>query len=122
MAFNVGEEIKARPSIISIGNTALKNVRAFKYLRHMIINTDDNQSNFLNFRISSTYQKWNKLKHVLTDRRIKMTTRTIILEACVSSRLLYSAQAWELYACELRKIESIWINFFKANGCTWFQA
>ena len=59
MAFNVDEEIKARPSIISIGDTALKNVRAFKYLGHMIINTDDNKSNFLNFRISSAYQKWN---------------------------------------------------------------
>ena len=33
-----------------------KNVRAFKYLGQMIINTDDNQFNFLNFRISSAYQ------------------------------------------------------------------
>ena len=113
MAFNVDEEIKTRPSIISIGDTALKNVRGFKYLGHMIINTDDNKSNFLNFRISSAYQKWNELKQVLTDKRIKMTTRTIILEACVRSRLLYSVQAWELYACELRKIESIWHNFLR---------
>ena len=42
-----------------------------------------------------------------------MTTRTIILEACVRSRLLYSVQGWELYACELRKIESIWHNFLR---------
>ena len=33
-----------------------------------------------------------------------MTTRTKILEACVRSRLLYSVQAWELYAFELRKM------------------
>ena len=42
-----------------------------------------------------------------------MTTRTIILEACVRSRLLYSVQAWELYACELRNIESIWHNVLR---------
>ena len=59
MAFNVDEEIKSRPSFISTGDVALKNVCAFKYLAHMIINTDDNQFNFLNFRISSAYQKWN---------------------------------------------------------------
>ena len=53
MAFNVDQEIKARPSIISIGDTALKNVRAFKFTEHMIINTDDNHFNILNFRISS---------------------------------------------------------------------
>ena len=42
-----------------------------------------------------------------------MTTRTIILEACVRSCLLYSFQAWELYECELRNIESIWHNFLR---------
>ena len=60
-----------------------------------------------------------ELKHVLTDRRIKMTTRTKNLEACVLSRLLYSVLAWELYACELRKIESIRHNVLRkmvANG------
>ena len=113
MAFNVDEEIKSRPSHISIGDVALKNVRAFKYLGHMIINTDDNQPNFLNFRIPSEYQKWNDLKHVLTDWRVKMTTRTQILEACISSRLLYSVQAWELSSRELNKIESIWHNFLR---------
>ena len=113
MAFNVDEETKTKPSLISIGDTAIKNVCAFKYLGHMIVNTVDNQSNFLNFQISSAHQKWNELKHVLTDMRIKMTTRTKILEACVRSRLLYSVQAWELSASELRKIESIWHNFLR---------
>ena len=113
MAFNVDEELKSRPSLISIGDVALKNVRAFKYLGHMIVNTDDNQYNFLNFRIASAYQKWNDLKHVLTDRRVKMNTRTKILEACIRSRLLYSVQAWQLSARELKKIESIWHNFLR---------
>ena len=107
MAFNVGEEIKTKPSLISIGDVALANVCSFKYLGHMIINNNDDPSHYLNFRISSAYQKWNEIKHVLTDKRIFLSSRIKILEACIRSRLLYSVQAWELSANELRKIESI---------------
>ena len=48
-----------------------------------------------------------------------MSTRIKLLEACVRSRLLYSAQSWDLSASELRKIESIWHGFLRkmiANG------
>jgi exonuclease III len=113
MAFNVDEEIKTKPSLISVGDVALKNVRSFKYLGHMIKNTDEDPSHFLNFRISSAFQKWNELKHILTDRKILMSTRAKILEACVRSRLLYSVQAWKLTAQELKKIESIWFSFLR---------
>ena len=113
MAFNVEEEIKAKQSLISIGGTALKNVRAFKYLGHMIINNNEDPSHFLTFRISSAFQKWNELKHVLTDKRILMSTRTKILEACIRSRLIYSVQSWELTNSELRKIETIWHGFLR---------
>ena len=34
-----------------------------------------------------------------------------MLEACVRSRLLYTAQSWELSASELRKLETIWLGF-----------
>ena len=113
MAFNVDEEIKTKLSLISIGEVELKNVRVFKYLGHMIVNTDEDPSQYLNFRISSAFQKWNELKHVLTDRRILMSTRSRILEACIRSRLLYSVQTWELSGRELRKIESTWCNFLR---------
>ena len=93
MAFNVDEDIKAKSSLLYIGNVAFENDRTFKYLGHMIINTDEDASKYLNFRISSAFQKWNDLKHVLTDKRITMSTRTKILEACVRSRLLYCVQA-----------------------------
>ena len=113
MAFNVPEEIKAKPSLISLGGVALKNVRVFKYLGHMITNNDDDPSHYLSFRISSAFQKWNELKHVLTDNRIRMSTRVKFLEACIRMRLLYSVQSWDLSAEELRKIESIWHNFLR---------
>ena len=113
MAFNVPEEIKAKPSLISIGGVALKNVRMFKYLGHVITNNDDDPSHYLSFRISSAYQKWNELKHVFTDLRIFMSTKVKLLEACVRSRLLYSSQSWDLSASELRKLESIWHTFLR---------
>ena len=113
MAFNVSEQIKAKESLISIGDVALKNVRTFKYLGHMIANNEKDPSHFLSFRISSAFQKWTELKHALTDKRILMSIRVKILEACVRSRLLYSAQSWELTASELNKIESIWHGFLR---------
>ena len=91
----------------------LKNVHTFKYLGHMIVNNDEDPSHFLTFRISSAFQKWTELKHHLTDRIICMSTRIKILEACVRSRHLYSAQSWELSASEINKIESICHVFFR---------
>ena len=111
MAFNVPEEVKAQPSLISVGGVALKNVCTFKYLGHMITNNNEDPSHYLNFRISSAFKKWNELKHVLTDRTILMSTRTKILETCVRSRLLYSVQAWQPSATEQNKIESLWHGF-----------
>ena len=49
MDFNVDEETKAKPSLISIGEVELKNIRVFKYLGHMIVNTDVHPSHYLNF-------------------------------------------------------------------------
>ena len=113
MAFNVAEDIKSKPSLISIGVVALKNVRIFNYLGHMINNNNEDPSHFLTFRISSAFQKWNELKHVLTDRKIYMSTRIKLLEACIRSRQLYSAQSWDLSASELRKLETIWHGFLR---------
>ena len=119
MAFNVPEDIKAKKSLFSIGDVPIKNVRTFKYLGHVITNNDDDPSHYLSFRISSAYQKWNELKHVFTDKRIFMSTRVKLLEACVRSRLLYSCQSWDLLASEITKIESIWHGFLRrmvSNG------
>ena len=65
MAFNVDEEIKAKLSLIYIGEVELKNVRIFKYLGHMIVHTDEVPSQYPTFRISSAFQKWNELKMYL---------------------------------------------------------
>ena len=85
MAFNVPEEIKSRPSLFSIGEIPIKNIRIFKYLGHLITNNDDDPSHYLSFGIASAFQKWNELKHVLIDKRIVMSTRVNLLEACLRS-------------------------------------
>ena len=121
MAFNVPEDVKSKPSLISIGNVPIKNVRKFKYLGHMVTNLDDDPSHFLSFRIASAFQKWNELKHVFTDKRIFMSTRIKLLEAFVRSRLLYSSQSWELLASEIQKIESIWHSFLRKMICNGFK-
>ncbi|KAG1701329.1 Integrator complex subunit 11 [Nymphon striatum] len=89
------------------------NVRTFKYLGHMITNNKEDPSFYLTFRISLAFQKWNELKHILTDRRVNMSSLVKILVACIRSRLLYSAQSWELSSNELRKIETIWLGFLR---------
>ena len=87
MAFNTTEEIAPRPSLISIRNVNLENVRKFKYLGDIITNfkqaiplpnappypnelTTDHE-NYLTFRIASAFQKWNELKHIQIDKIIK---------------------------------------------------
>ena len=137
MAFNTTEEIASRPSLISIRNVNLKNVRKFKYLGDIITNfkkaiplpnaqpyseelTTDHE-NYLTFRIASAFQKWNELKHVLIDKRIKITTRIRFLEACVRSRLLYSVQTWDLKAHEKLKLETIWHGFLRKIVTNWYK-
>ncbi|XP_058501112.1 uncharacterized protein LOC131469792 [Solea solea] len=112
MAFNVDEVIQSQTSLLSINNVEIKNVRQFRYLGHLISNTGKS-SKFLHHRIASAYEKWNELKHVLTDREIHLNTRMKILIACVRSRLLYSVQAWELSSNELQKLNTVWNGFLR---------
>ena len=95
-----------------LADTSVKKVRKVKYLGHLITNTDEDPFCYINFRISSAFHKWNELKHVLTDRKILISTWTRILEACVRSRLLYNVSAWEITTSELRE-ESMWHNFLR---------
>ena len=64
-------------------------------------------------RISSAYSKFNDLKQVLTDRRIRLKTRVKFLTACVRSRLTFSVQTCFLKAAEVTKLESVWTNFLR---------
>ena len=102
-----------RKSLISLNSEPIENVRNFKYLGHVLSNETNNSSAFINHQIASAYSKWNELKCILLDKRIFLSTRIKFLEACVRSRLLYSVQAWQLNASEMKKLESIWHGFLR---------
>ena len=112
MAFNVNETVMNQESLVNVGGTNLKNVRKFRYLGYTISNLNDSMQN-LGSRMGSAYEKWNELKHVLTDHRIHLSTRIKFLNACVRSRLLYSVQAWDMTAKEIAKVEVVWNGFLR---------
>ena len=112
MAFNVDENIQSRPSLLSINNAEIKNVRQFRYLGHFVCN-DGKSCKFLHHRIASALEKWNELTHVLTDHEIHLHTRMKILTACMRSRLLYNVQSWELSSNELQKLNTVWNGFLR---------
>ena len=66
---------------------------------------------YTDLRIASASAKFNQLAPVLRDSQIGMSTRRLILEACVRSRLCYAVQAERPSAAELKRLESCW------NGC-----
>ena len=113
LAFNVSEEVKSMKSLITLRNEPIDNVRSFKYLGHVLSNELENSSAFINHQISSAYAKWNEMKSIFLDKRIFLSTRIKFLEACVRSRLLYSVQAWQLGAKDMRKLETVWCGFLR---------
>ena len=113
LTFNVDEEIMQKHSLLSLRNEPIENVRVFKYLGHILSNQPTPSSSFITHQISSAFSKWNQMKHVLLDRRIRLSIRIKFLEAFIRSRLLYSVQAWNLSSVELLKVESIWNCFLR---------
>ncbi|KXJ21767.1 hypothetical protein AC249_AIPGENE15187 [Exaiptasia diaphana] len=111
MAFNVQEDVNNRDTLLQLNNINIKNIRSFRYLGYTVTNTNDNTKS-LGLRIGSAFEKWNELKHVLTDHHIKMSTRAKFLNAYVRSRLL-SVQIWPLSEKEQSKIESVWHGFLR---------
>ena len=120
MVFNADVALMEKESIVSVGDKKIKNVRKFKYLGYTITNSD-NTSSFLHARMSSAFEKWNELKHILMDKRIQLDTRIRFLTMCVRSRLLYSIQAWHLLEGELKKVEVIWHGFLRKMVIGGFQ-
>ena len=113
MCFNVNEVIMTKKSIISLRGEQIENVRQFKYLGHVLSNENTHSAAFINHQIASAYAKWTELKSVLLDKRIYLSIRIKILESCIKSRLLYSVQAWQLNAKEMKKMEAVWYGFLR---------
>ena len=112
MAFNVDEDVQNKDTLVQVNGTKIKNVRSFRYLGYTVTNICESTKT-IGLRIGSAFEKWNELKHVLTDHHIHMSTRVKFLTACVRSRLLYSVQTWQLSCKEQAKIEVVWHGFLR---------
>ena len=112
MSFNVPND-DIPDSLVMLNGTPIESVKKFPYLGHTVSSEETNHSALITQRITSAYSKFNELKHVITDRRIRLKTRVKFLTACVRSRLTFSVQACLLKATEISKLESIWTNFLR---------
>ena len=112
MSFNVPSD-NIPDSLVMLNGAPIENVKKFPYLGHVVSSEENNHSALITQRIASAYSKFNELKHVLTDRRIRLKTRVKFLTACVRSRLTFSVQACLLKATEISKLESIWTTFLR---------
>ena len=112
MVFDTDTALMVQESIVSLSKEKIKNVRKFEYLGYTIRNSD-NVMSFLHARISSAFQKWNELKHILTDKRIQLDTLVTFLTICVRTHLLYSIKTRRLSEGELKNFEVIWHGFLR---------
>ena len=113
MSFNVPNSATIPNSLVKLNDKPIENVTKFPYLGHALSNEENNHTALITQRISSAYQKFNELKQVLTDRRIRLKTRVKFLTACVRTRLTFSVQACLLKAAEINKLETVWMNFLR---------
>ena len=121
MSFNIPSNVSTSNLPIMLNETQIENVPKFSYLGHSISSDDNDHSSLITQRIASAFSKFNDLKHVLTDKRIKLKTRVKFLTACIRSRLTFSVQACLLKAAEVAKLESVWINFLRKLVRNGFQ-
>lgn len=77
-----------------VNSTPLDNLREFHHLRHVL--TNEKTPKFLIHQIHSAYKKWNEMKTVLTDSRIRHKNRVKIAESTVRSRLTYAMQSGQV--------------------------
>ena len=71
VSINDGDGLMDQDSLIALGG---KNIRIFKYLGYSFTNSEK-ISLSLHTRLGAAFQKWNELKHVLMDKRIRLQER-----------------------------------------------
>ena len=70
-------ELADKPSLFSIGDNVIENVKSFVYLGHQT--TTETNKTFTEHRIACTFAKFNELRCVLSDINVKVRMRRKIL-------------------------------------------
>ena len=99
-------DLASKSSLFKIDGEDVENVSDFTYLGQVICNKDE--KGFTEHRISRAKAKFNELKEVLTDLKVRLKTRRKILQSCVRSRLLYGIDADIPHEVQIKQLEACW--------------
>lgn len=97
---------------ITLGNTQLKQVSAFKYLGAMIT-SDTRCMTELKCRIAAALSAMTKLQVVWKDKNIHLKSKIRLLRAVVISVLLYACQTWTINAEITRRIQAFEMRCYR---------
>ena len=101
-------------SIISLGDTPLKNVADFTYLGSNINNEEPSTGDGeINNRIQIATSKFNEMSNLLQNHRINIHTRVKFLDSYVRSRLTYACQNWNLSSNQFERLNTTYRSFLR---------
>ena len=101
-------------SIETLQNQSIENVTTFRYLGDEIkFNEPSTGEAEVNLRISLAEAKLYEIIKRLTNYKIFLKTRVMILNSIVRSRLTYSCQTWNLTVTQMNKINSTYIQMLR---------
>ena len=101
-------------SIAELQNQVIENVKTFRYFRDEIKFEEPSTGTAeINLRISLAEAKLYKLKNKITNYKILLKTRVLILNSMVRSRLTYSSQTWNISIAEMNRINSVYIGMLR---------
>ena len=101
-------------TILSLNGEDIKNSTSFKYLGVWINHNNQHiGQEELNHRVNSAHNAFSEHRTLLTNMRVKLSTRVMFLDSLVRSRLTYGCHAWKPSAAELSKIDSTYRYFLR---------
>ena len=106
------KELSEKPSIITVNENEIENVKDFIYLGQLF--TTDDDACFTDLRISRAIAKFNELRKVLCDTDINLRTRRKFLYACVRTRLTYGVEAYFPNEQQITRLEACWNQLLRS--------
>ena len=108
-------------SIVTLEDQPIENVKQFRYLGDEVrFNEPSTGDTEVDLRINIALAKFYEIIKKLTNYKIRLSTRVLILNSLVRSRLTYSCQTWNLTQSQMQRINSTYITMLRKlvrNGC-----
>ena len=108
------EEREYPKTICSLGEEVIENVEKYRYLGSEIKQDEPSTGQTeLNLRLEVAECKFYSLSRNLFNKKINLNTRTIMLNALVRSRLLYSCQTWSCTKAQMNNVNATYLSFLR---------